>query len=279
MNLCGFSGNSLQGRVSLPGDKSISHRAALFAALAEGESYLDNFPDCGVSRVMLAALRTLQVAWELDGSTLRVYGRGLEGLVPPNGVIDCGNSATTMRLLAGALAAAGIPAILDGSQGLRRRPMGRIVMPLRAMGVAVDAHQGSINEKHLTAPLRFAGRSPETKLRSIDTRLEVASAQVKTCLLLAALAADAPSVICEPVVSRDHTERMLRFMDVDVRSEFIGTELLYAVKLFPSSVPALIPMSFSIPGDISSAAFLIVAALITPGSNITIKDILLNPTR
>jgi 3-phosphoshikimate 1-carboxyvinyltransferase len=279
LNLTTFPGKSLRGEVSLPGDKSISHRAALFTALAEGESFIENFPDCGVSRAMLSALSALGVLWDLNGSVLQVYGRGLKGLVPSQGVIHCRNSATTMRLLAGALAAAGIPAVLDGSNGLRNRPMGRIVKPLKAMGVAVEAHLGGADKNSMTAPLRFAGRAPGLKLRSINTRLEVASAQVKTCLLLAALAADGPSVIIEPFNSRDHSERMLRSMGVDVRNDYVQRDHSYVVELNPLSSLSLQPFNFKIPGDISSASFLIVAALITPGSKITVKDILLNPTR
>jgi len=279
LNLITSPGYSLQGSVTLAGDKSISHRAALFSVLAEGESRIENFPDSGVSQVMLSALSALGVEWELSGSSLRVDGCGLTGLVPINAVINCGNSATALRLLAGVLAVAGIPAVLDGSKSLRRRPMGRIVKPLRAMGVQVEAQQGWLDQDRITAPLRFARRDPGTKLEAINPCLHVASAQVKSCLLLAALAADAPTVIREPAVSRDHTERMLRCMGVEVRSEFLDSEGLQAVTLVPFSSLSLKPLRFSIPGDISSAAFLMVAALITPGSEISVKGVLLNPTR
>jgi 3-phosphoshikimate 1-carboxyvinyltransferase len=279
LNLITSPGNSLHGSVSLPGDKSISHRAALFPVLAEGESRIENFPNSGVSQVMLSALSALGVERELNGSSLRVDGCGLTGLVPAKEVIDCGNSATTLRLLAGVLAAAGIPAVLDGSRSLQRRPMGRIVKPLKAMGVQVEANQRWVDQEQITAPLRFTRRDPWTKLKAINTCLHVASAQVKSCLLLAALAADAPTVIHEPAVSRDHTERMLRCMGIDVQCVFLESEGLHTVTLVPLSSLSLKPLSFKIPGDISSAAFLIVAALITPGSEITMKGVLLNPTR
>jgi 3-phosphoshikimate 1-carboxyvinyltransferase len=291
LNLIVHPGTPLRGQVRLPGDKSISHRAALFAALAQGESLLENFSDCGVSRAMLSALTALRVPWELNGSELRVYGGGLLGLVAPQQVIDCGNSATTLRLLAGALAAAGVPAVLDGSVGLRRRPMGRIVKPLREMGVQIEAVKGRADienpvdkgrpadKETLTAPLSLAARTPGNKLHPIDICLEVASAQVKTCLLLAALAADGVSTIQEPSVSRDHTERMLQQMGVDLKSELLVDQKTHAVTLTPSPLLSLRPLSFSIHGDISSAAFIIVAALVTPDSEVTLEGVLLNPTR
>lgn len=303
MNLVTFPGRPLKGRISLPGDKSIAHRAALFAALADGESLIRNFPSSGVSQVMLSALTALQVPWRLNGDELWVNGRGLRGLSAPKQVIDCGNSATVLRLLAGVLAAAGVPATLDGSLGLRRRPMGRIVRPLKEMGVKIDAgvrfadavypedavlpagrvkpeeQDHPVGEHHLTAPLNLAGRTPESKLRAIDTRLEIASAQVKTCLLLAALAADGVSIIQEPDISRDHTERLLREMGVNLLSERLVSDNSHCVKLTPVSSLYLNPLSLSIPGDISSAAFLIVSALVTPGSEVIVEGVLLNPTR
>jgi 3-phosphoshikimate 1-carboxyvinyltransferase len=279
LNLVSYPGKPLKGAVTLPGDKSISHRAALFAAIAEDVSHITNFPNCGVSRAMLSALSALGVDWDLNETSLRVHGGGLTGFVPPKEIVDCGNSATTMRLLAGAVAAAGIPAVLDGSDGLRRRPMGRIVKPLKEMGVEVEANQRYAGNANMTAPLRFGGRAPGLKLQPINTRLEVASAQVKTCLLLAAMAADGPTLILEPFVSRDHSERMLRSMGVELHIEIVQRGQWHAVKLNPSPSPSLHALNLSIPGDISSADFLLVAALLTPGSEITVQDVLLNPTR
>ncbi len=257
----------LHGSLSLPGDKSLSHRAALFSAIAEGESAIDNFLDAGVTRVMLRSLSGLGVAWDLSDGCLTVPGKGLGGLRSASRDLDCGNSATTLRLLAGALAAAGIKAVLDGSQGLRSRPMNRIVEPLRRMGVLIEATpQG-------TAPLRISARAKDQPLTALNYTMPVASAQVKTCLLLAALAADAPTTIGETELSRDHSERMLTAMGVDIRS--IGTQ----VTLYPSHPVKLDALRMRLPGDISSAAFLIVAALITPGSQITLEKVLLNPSR
>jgi len=260
-------GRPLSGSLRLSGDKSLSHRAALFAALADGESVIDNFLVAGVTRAMLDALSACGVTWVLEGSLLSIQGSGLHGLEPPGIPLNCGNSATTMRLLAGMLAAAGIPAILDGSDGLRRRPMGRIVEPLRQMGVPIQASQGG------TAPLRLAARSAGQLLTGLDYSLPVASAQVKTCLLLAALGADRASTLREPELSRDHSERMLAAMGVDVRVE--GTQVV----LVPPQPARLKAIQMALPGDISAAAFLVVAALITPGSELELEDVLLNPTR
>lgn len=268
------------GRFTLPGDKSLSHRAALFAALAQGTSRVENFLVSGVTAAMLKGLSALGVRWQLHGATLTIMGQGLQGLRQSNGeldipaVINCGNSATTMRLLAGAIAAAGIPAVLDGSAGLRKRPMGRIVEPLQHMGVPIQASEQG------TAPLRLAYRLPEQALRGVDYQLPVASAQVKSALLLAALAGDRPTTLREPGPSRDHTERMLTAMGVKIEHWLeIDENPVFAVRLTPPAGDALKPLNMHLPCDISSAAFLIVAALITPGSEITIQGVGLNPTR
>ncbi|MEA3350329.1 MAG: 3-phosphoshikimate 1-carboxyvinyltransferase, partial [Chloroflexota bacterium] len=199
--------------------------------------------------------------------TLTVEGCGLNQWKIPNEPLDCRNSGTTLRTLAGALVGTNTPAVLDGSPGLRRRPMGRIVDPLRQMGALIDAADGA-------APLRIGKRSGRNPLAGIDYHLPVASAQVKTALLLAALGADSATTLTEPGPSRDHTERMLAQMGVDIAIDAQAR----SVRLMPPSGP-LKPLQFTIPGDISSAAFLIVAALITPGSEITLRGVGLNPTR
>jgi 3-phosphoshikimate 1-carboxyvinyltransferase len=268
-------GRSLRGQVGgqyglpLPGDKSLSHRAALFAAMAEGRSQIENFLVSGVTQAMLDALTALGVSWQLDGTRLTVQGAGLRmppGLSPVT--LDCGNSATTLRLLAGALAAWGRPAVLDGSPGLRRRPMRRIIEPLRQMGVEIEGADGC-------APLHL-GASPRP-LRSLRADLPVASAQVKSCLLLAALAAGGPTELSEPGPSRDHTERMLRAMGLQV--EAYSQAGLFYTRLTPPRPLSLSPLSQRLPGDMSAAAFLIVAALIVPGSEIALRGVGLNPTR
>ena len=261
-------------QLDLPGDKSLSHRAALFAALAEGESCIENFQVSGVTRPLLAALSQMGVQWQLEEHSLTIQGRGMAGLQPPAEPIHCGNSATTLRLLAGALAAAGIPAVLDGSPGLCRRPMERIVHPLQRMGVPIHAAPGEC------APLTLAARPMQQNLRNIQYTLPVASAQVKSCLLLAALAADGPSTLFEPGPSRDHTENMLGSMGVKVTSRRLQNDAgtIYATQLTPPAAP-LKPLRFRLPGDFSAAAFLIVATLITPGSQLTLDGVGLNPTR
>jgi len=255
----------LAGTCLLSGDKSLSHRAALFAALAEGESVIDRFLVSGVTRAMLNALDALGVAWRLDGARLTVQGRGLRGFTPPAAPLNCGNSATTIRLLAGALAAAGTPCTLDGSAGLRRRPMDRITAPLLRMGVPVAASGGC-------APLTLAARAATLPLTAIEETLPVASAQVKSCLILAALAAGGVSTLREPGPSRDHTERMLAAMGAEIRVEGL------TVAVAPLRRP-LAPLRMTLPGDISSAAFLLVAAALVPGSELCVRDVGVNPTR
>lgn len=263
----------LRGTAVLPGDKSLSHRAILFAALAEGESVIDNLLLSGVTQAMLQALTDLGVPWSLRDTHLRVNGHGLRGLRSPATPIHCGNSATTLRLLAGALVAANISAVLDGTPGLRRRPMGRIVEPLQAMGVSISATAGC-------APLSLTSTSQALRPlhpQSSSATLPVASAQVKSCLLLAGLAATGPTTLIEPGPSRDHTERMLRQMGVTVTAESLATGQQQVTLIPPTA--ALRPLHLTIPGDISAAAFLIVAGLIVPGSQITLPGVGLNPTR
>lgn len=248
----------LAGEISLAGDKSLSHRAALFAALAPGQSIVRGFLVSGVTKAMLNCLEKLGVPFVLKEETLTIEGGKL---VPPSEPLYCGNSATTLRMLVGALAGAGVPCTLDGSDGLRKRPMNRICAPLRRMGVQISGD---------TAPLVLEKRTSPLRASRID--LSVASAQVKSCLILAALAADGETVITEPGPSRDHTERMLVSMGADIRSAkntIIVRPLMKPLK----------PLDLTLPGDISSAAFLIVAALITPDSEIFIRRVGLNPTR
>lgn len=250
----------LQGRVTLPGDKSLAHRAALFAALAEGVSTVRNYPDSGVTRAMRGALESLGVPSRLEGGVLTLEGNGFRPFPHAGAMAWCGNSATTIRLLAGAVAGTRSSAVLDGSAGLRKRPMDRIADPLRHMGADVVTADGY-------APLTI---SP-APLHGVDYTLPVASAQVKSCLELAALGADSPVTLHEPGPSRDHTARMLRAMGATVVSNGL-TETVH-----PAA--ALKPLDGTLPGDISSAAFLLAAAAIVPGSHVTVADVGLNPTR
>ncbi len=251
----------LQGSVSLPGDKSLAHRAALFAALAEGESEVGNYPDSGVTRAMRGALESLGVPSTIDGGVLRVKGNGMHPFPNSGATAYCGNSATTIRLLAGAVAATHSAAVLDGSEGLRKRPMNRIVEPLRQMGADVSSTDGC-------APLRI---SP-APLECIGYELPVASAQVLSCLQIAALGAEGESRFTVDAPVRDHTSRMLRAMGAEVVDSWPD--------VFVESLnKPLSPLHGTLPGDISSAAFLFAAAAIVPGSRITVTGVGVNPTR
>ncbi len=271
MNLIVFPGHALKGSASLPADKSISHRAILFAAMAKGESHIEEVLLSGVTRPMLDAIQAFGVEASFQGTHLTVRSAGWRAWRAPIAPLHCGNSATTLRLLAGALAAAGVPAILDGSEGLRRRPMDRLIIPLRKMGVPIRGTSSG------TAPLVLEARSPEKPLKAIEERLPVATAQVKTALLLAALSAEDRVTVTEPFLSRDHAERLLRAMGVSVETTF-GPDGSARHCLTPPKKP-LDPFSLRPPADFSSAAFLIVGALITPGSHVRLSGVGLNPGR
>jgi 3-phosphoshikimate 1-carboxyvinyltransferase len=261
-----------KGEGGYPGDKSISHRAALFAALADGESLITNFQVSGVTTPMLTALSAMGIGWSLEGTTLSVHGKGFHGWLDPLTTIFCGNSATTMRLLTGAMAAVGIKAELDGSPGLRRRPMGRIVEPLKQMGVRISSTDGC-------APLFLEPSAYPLKKGTFP--LEVASAQVKSCLLLAGLRSEGEVTLVEPAPSRDHTERMLREMGVNIqtRSEKQGRFPGIQTSMHPPQPLMLKPLHMEIPGDFSAAAFLLAAACIVEGSDLEIHGVGMNPTR
>jgi 3-phosphoshikimate 1-carboxyvinyltransferase len=251
----------LQGRVQVPGDKSISHRALLLGAIADGESRVSNFLPAADCLATLRCLRTLGIEIEeLEPTTLIVHGRGLRGLRPPDGLLNCERSGTAMRLLSGILAGQPFPATLTGSPQLLRRPMSRVVTPLRQMGARIadtDSH----------APLHIQGGN----LRGIEYTLPVASAQVKSAVLLAGLYADGPTVVHEPGPARDHTERMLRAMRCELQ--------IANYKLQITSCERLKALDFLVPGDASSAAFLMVAAVLVPGSEVVIEGVGVNPTR
>ena len=274
MNLIVTPGTSLKGILNfegpntLPGDKSISHRTAILASIAEGESRIGNFQFSGVTRVLLEALTQMGVEYAIIDNSLIIQGKGLLGLLPPQENLNCGNSATTLRLLCGLLCGLGHEALLTGSDGLQKRPMARIIDPLTRMGAVINSSEGN------TAPLKI--NKAQKKLSPIHYTLPVASAQVKTCLLLAALYADGESVLTENEPTRDHTEKLLAYMGVDLQIEE-GAQGR-SIKLTPPTAP-LQPLNITLPGDISAAAFLIVGALITPRSEVLIKNVGLNPTR
>jgi len=262
-NLIIKPGGPLRGHVRVPGDKSISHRALLLGAIAEGTSRVENFLPATDCLATLRAVRALGVeVKERTPTTLIVHGHGLRGLQEPGDVLDCVRSGTTLRLLSGMLAGQPFLSILTGGAQLRQRPMGRIVEPLRLMGATVLGRDGGHRP-----PLALQG----SDLRGIDHTLPVASAQVKSALLLAGLYADGPTTLHEPGPARDHTERMLTAMGSKLR--IANGEL----RITPGE--RLQALDVTVPGDFSSAAFLIVAAALVPGSEITIEGIGVNPTR
>ncbi len=250
----------VDGDVVVPGDKSISHRALILGAQAKGRSYIGNASPAADVLATAACLRACG-AWVRDFPPARyaVDGGGVGvSLRSPGGVLDCANSGTTMRLLAGAIAGNDCDATLDGDASLRRRPMARVVDPLRAMGAQVDASAEG------TAPLRVRGMR---ELTAVTWRTPVASAQVKSAILLAALSADAPTTVIEPVPSRDHTERMLRMCGVEVVSS--GTD----VTVHPGPLQ---PFGLRVPGDLSSAAFFFALAASRPGWRVRCPGVGLN---
>jgi len=251
--------SSVQGGLSVPGDKSISHRAVLFGAVAEGETVIEGFGRSEDTESTIAAVRALGVEVGEGGDTVRVAGAGLRGLRSAD--VDCGNAGTLVRLLTGLLAPQeGERFQLTGDESLSSRPMGRIVDPLVLMGAEVASADGRL-------PLVVEGRP----LRWVRYELPVASAQVKSCILLAGLYADGPTTVVEPVATRDHTERMLRAAGarVDTRPGEVTV----------NPVERLRPLRLTVPGDFSSAAPFVVAATLLPGSRLRIAGVGVNPTR
>jgi 3-phosphoshikimate 1-carboxyvinyltransferase len=251
----------LRGQVCVPGDKSISHRALMFSALADGESHVEGFLPSGDCLATLSCMQALGVGViRHDETVLTVHGHGLRGLQEPAAPLDCVRSGTTMRLLAGVLAGQSFDCTLGGDSQLLRRPMRRITEPLRAMGAEIEDIDGH-------APLTIHG----SKLHGHDHTLAVASAQVKSALLLAGLYAAGPTVVRQPGPARDHTERMLVAMGVPVKANWLDVTLAPADRLTP--------ISLVVPGDVSSAAFPLVAALLIVGSEVTVEGVGVNPTR
>lgn len=253
----------LHGRLPIPPDKSLSHRAALFAAMAEGESTIRHFlrgEDCLNTLACVEAMGARAV-WADDG-TLRLTGRGLSGWTEPADVLQAGNSGTTMRLLAGVLAGQPFYSVITGDASLRSRPMGRVVQPLAQMGARIWGRSGG-----KLAPLAFQGGA----LTPIDYVSPVASAQVKSAVLLAGLLADGTTSVTEPARSRDHTERMLAAMGARVTVDGLTVRV--------EGRPTLKPFELTVPGDISSAAFWLVAATLVPGSDLVLEGVGVNPTR
>lgn len=266
MELIIHPANALQGKVTLPGDKSISHRALIFGAMANGATTARGWLNAGVTARMVNCIRGLGIDVQVDftgpaRATLTVHGRGLHGFTPPAEPLFCGGSATTMRLLMGLLATQPFTAVLDGHQGLRRRPMERIAEPLRRMGATIHTTGGH-------APVTITGG----QLTAIDYPMPVASAQLQTALLLAALGAKGVTTLHQPGPARDHTLRLLQGQGANIKVQD-------GVITFNPAGFRLKPLDFTIPGDMSAAAFLMVAALVVPGSAVEIAGVNTNRTR
>ena len=255
----------LRGEINLPGDKSISHRAALFSAMAEGETIIENFASSADCASTLACLEKLGIEIRRENSTVRITGRGKHGFRQPVENLDCGNSGTTVRLLSGILAGQNFESVLVGDESLSQRPMKRVIEPLTRMGAKIEAENNCL-------PMKIRGRN---SLASIAYNLPVASAQVKSCVLLAGMLADGKTEVIENVITRNHTENMLKFFGADIEESFEGN----AHRISVAGNSKLTARNFSVPSDISSAAFFLVAASCLADSELTLKNVGLNPTR
>ncbi|HVM76376.1 MAG TPA: 3-phosphoshikimate 1-carboxyvinyltransferase, partial [Candidatus Saccharimonadales bacterium] len=252
---------SLSGAVEVPGDKSISHRYAMLAALADGTSELRNFAAARDCHSTLACMKSLGAGVDVSGSTVRVTGHGLRGLKSSWRTLDAENSGTTIRLLSGILSGQSFTTKITGDASLQKRPMKRVMTPLREMGADIRARDENF------PPLEIRG----AKLRAIHYQTPMASAQVKSAVLLAGLYADGETSVNEPAATRDHTELALQEFGATVRKS--GR----TISIEPD--PSLRPVSLDVPGDLSSAVFLIAAASLFPESNLYIANVGLNPTR
>lgn len=254
--------NSMKGELTVPGDKSISHRGIMFGAIAEGTTELEGFLDGADCRSTISCFRQMGIEISQDHDRVQIHGKGLYGLRQPKDMLDAGNSGTTVRLISGILAGQPFTTQLTGDASIQKRPMKRIMTPLSLMGASIRSLAGND-----CAPLEIHGGS----LVPIHYDSPVASAQVKSCVLLAGLYANGETSVTEPALSRDHTERMLRAFGADVRSEGNTCTITPPETLHGQHI--------EVPGDISSAAFFVVAALITPNSEILIRNVGINPTR
>jgi 3-phosphoshikimate 1-carboxyvinyltransferase len=266
--------NSLQGKITLPGDKSISHRAALLSAMAGGEAKIENFATSADCASTVSCLQQLGVEIKRENTTIFVKGVGKNGFQKPDISLDCGNSGTTMRLLSGILAGQNFDSVLSGDASLSKRPMRRVIEPLAQMSVKIEAVDGH-------APLKIHAKNP---LQAISYELPVASAQVKSCVLLAGLNANGTTKVkskakARITTSRNHTELMLRYLGAEIEEKFVESEDGYVEEISINGSSKLVSRDLIVPSDISSAAFFIVAASCLKNSEIIIKNVGLNPTR
>jgi len=254
---------ALKGTITVPGDKSISHRSVMFGSLANGTTHITGFltgEDC-LSTV--SCFKKMGIDIEIDGTNVTVHGKGLHGLSAPKETLDVGNSGTTMRLMTGILAAQPFSCTVTGDASIQKRPMDRVRKPLSQMGAEITGCGG----EKLLAPLNITGHS----LKGTHYTLPVASAQVKSAVILAGLYADGQTVVTEPEATRDHTEIMLNYLGADIKHE--GKDITV------TPVKELYAKDISVPGDISSAAYFMVLGAICPNSDITITNVGVNPTR
>ena len=264
----------LRGSVRVPGDKSIGHRSLIFGALGRGVSRITGLSEGLDNAATREAFRSMGVAVETDAEATQVHGKGLRGLRMPTNVVDCGNSGTTMRLLAGLLSGQRFGTRMVGDESLTRRPMGRVIQPLRARGAHIAGTKGAKPDE-LYPPISIAPLVEGESLRGIEYAMPVASAQVKSALLLSGLYASGPTILEEPMLSRDHTERMMLALGVPLRTA--GASLV----LDPAAdwSEGWEPFEWHVPGDPSSAAFPLLAAAMVPGSEVSVEDVCVNPTR
>ena len=250
----------IKGRLRVPGDKSISHRAVMFGSIAKGTTNIKGFltgADC-ISTISI--FKKMGIDIELDNTFVKVHGKGLYGLNCPHEVLDCGNSGTTTRLVSGILSAQNFTYVLTGDKSIQKRPMNRIITPLSMMGADIKSNDGF-------APLTITG----SKLHGIEYNSPVASAQVKSAILLAGLYASSPTTVTEPAKSRDHTELMLKKFGANLTSTKTSVTINPCSELFANDI--------DVPSDISSAAFFMAAAILVPGSELILENVGINPTR
>lgn len=254
--------SSLRGEVTVPGDKSISHRSVMFGSIAKGTTEIHNFLEGADCLSTISCFRNMGIEIENKNGIVTVHGNGLRGLKKPDCVLDCGNSGTTTRLISGILAPQVFDVTLTGDESIQKRPMKRIMEPLRMMGADIR----SIHDNGC-APLAISG----TSLHGIHYHSKVASAQVKSALLLAGLYADGETTVTEPKLSRNHTELMLRFFGADVKTSGTTATVCPASELYGNKI--------HVPGDISSSVYFVAAGLIIPNSEVLIRNVGINPTR
>ena len=252
---------SIYKTLKVPGDKSISHRAVMFGSLAKGDTEITGFLTGDDCMSTISCFKKLGIDIEVDGERVVVHGKGLQGLTAPEETLDVGNSGTTIRLISGILSAQNFDCTLNGDASIQKRPMNRVIKPLAQMGADIE----STNDGY--APLTIHGK----KLHSIEYTMPVASAQVKSSILLASLFVEGETVINEPIASRNHTEIMLNYFGADITND--------NGRIISKPVDELYGKPVAVPGDISSAAFFMVAGLIVPNSHLIIENVGINPTR